>query len=97
MMDEDKRHHVSTMRFLVAVPGRALPRYEPVPGSWVLPIWGKMGGIGGSRWWSLFLTIQGPERGGEEGAHDCRAGGHVAHLLSLGPPFHLVDGDATGF
>lgn len=25
MMDENKRHHVSTMRFLVAVLGRALP------------------------------------------------------------------------
>lgn len=33
MMDENKRHHVSTMRFLVAVLGRALPSYEPVPGS----------------------------------------------------------------
>jgi hypothetical protein len=33
MMDENKRHHVSTMRFLVAVPGRALLSYEPLPGS----------------------------------------------------------------
>jgi hypothetical protein len=51
------------------------------------PIWRKMGGIGGSHWWSLFLII-----GDSEGYRE------VAQATSsLGPSFHLVDGGATGF